>query len=142
MYYICEVHPITGNKTLVLVHSKLDRELTTRLLLFAAFLDSDYEGGDVESITVIGEATATFYTDLVPHPHVRSIAGCVSPHTFNKDEEGRYWSLLNKMDAGRLLKLWRDESLYTDETSVPNYFKNQVDKFAEQMEKRWQKLKK
>ncbi len=69
----------------------------------------------------------------------------VDPKTFNEDKIGTYWSLFSSREEALSLVLeWRKAPRYTEseESTEPNYFRNQVDNFDHLVETRWsQQLK-
>lgn len=131
MYYL-----YYDGQQLQLVESELGGDLTQRLLLHAqpGAVDSEFciVYGCVEDHDI-----CWFTTKL---PKINALAVYVEPATFTSDKDGRYWSLLSHEDAKRLLLHWKSLQNYTEKfTDKTNYFKNAVDCFEWEMDKKWSK---
>lgn len=135
-YYFYLVSTSDGTE-LYVVMSSLRRNLTERLLLFAS---SD----GVEGRQVIGYAKDIEFKPGVPASlpsrFVR-IGFFVEPRKFCEATRtpggDALWNLLEEEDARALLAEWREDPRYRPKDGSNNYYKNAVDNFEHDMEKRW-----
>jgi hypothetical protein len=121
---------------LQVIESELGAVLTTRLLLHAQ-LTGTYNT-DFKVYGCVDPENISWFTEVKPPIH--ALGSYIEPKIFTDDKDNKYWALLSSEDAKRLLAHWKNLSRYTDK--VPdkvNYFKNAVDHFEWQMEKKWYK---
>jgi len=129
MYYLF----YDGSQVLV-IESELGAVLTQRLLLHAQL------GVDADSYKVFGafeDADVIWF--VTERPFIYPLGLYVEPRTFTEDKSNKYWSLLEHEDAKRLAMHWKSLQNYKKSSDKTNYFKNAVDHFVFEMEKRWSK---